>query len=33
MENRYEEMEFEQEEFEEDGMQTEDIYKVYIVMI
>jgi len=30
MENRYEEMEFEQEEFEEDGMQTEDIYKVYM---
>lgn len=30
MENRYEEMEFEQEELEEDGMQTEDIYKVYM---
>ncbi len=30
MENKYDDMELEQEEFEEEGMQAEDIYKVYM---
>jgi len=30
MGNKYEDMEFEQDGLEEDGMQTEDIYKVYM---